>query len=297
MHPEIFSDESHEEFISAVRTQIGPTISSLVTDHDCLRFLRARQGDVTQATAMLRRWHEWRHTLLEPSTPTGLPYSPNIILFAPDVVETHPQAYLLECAHYGFGRNGEPIYWEKTGKIQSQFSEIRQYFTKTQLLHYHISSNEVMAIRMAYATATYQRPVHQAIVIFDMKGLTFHLHRDTIWYVQQMLTVDNHFYPERLAHMVIINCPWYFSTLYNLFQPLIDTRTKQKITILGDNYLSTLLVYMDMDHIPTEYGGTGVEVGWDWKYQDNTGASVAQIGAYMENRWGVRVGLVCFIEL
>jgi hypothetical protein len=81
--PTIFDKDAafHAAPIQELRARLRPATSAAMSDHDCLRFLRARQGAVTAAVVMVEAWQEWRHTLLEPLPPrNSIPLSPNILL-------------------------------------------------------------------------------------------------------------------------------------------------------------------------------------------------------------------------
>ena len=100
---------------------------SRYTDHDCLRFLRSCNGDIRKAHNKLERFHEWFHTLMDPISPlNGLHFSPNTLLYTPEHLANHPTGQgLLPVSHSGFDREGRPLYWEKTGAIQSNFSAVK----------------------------------------------------------------------------------------------------------------------------------------------------------------------------
>ena len=71
----------HINIIEELRSHLSTVVNTSLTDHDCLRFLRARQGNVPKSVQMVTAWHIWRHTLLEPLPPgNNIQLSPNIIL-------------------------------------------------------------------------------------------------------------------------------------------------------------------------------------------------------------------------
>ena len=75
----------HAAPIQQLRGALSAAASTSLSDADCLRFLRARQGCVVQAAAMVEAWHDWRHTLLEALPPRhDIRLSPNILLGAVD---------------------------------------------------------------------------------------------------------------------------------------------------------------------------------------------------------------------
>lgn len=203
-----FVDDLPAEVYADFRTLLGEEASSQMTDFDCLRFLRARQGSFAKASTMAIERHEWKHTLGTPLPPRGLVFSPNFVLAAPDRLHTHPQKNLLGVAHYGFDKEGSPIYWEKTGEIQSRMHIVNEHFTVDELLQYHVMSQELGEIRLEYASEKFGTPISKAVTIFDLKGLTMTLDGPSIAYVRQMLHVDQAYYPERLKRLIVINAPW-----------------------------------------------------------------------------------------
>lgn len=98
------------------------------TDQDLLRFLRGCNGDSKKAQAKLRSFHEWFHTpMQEPiSALNGLHFSPNTLLYTPEHLANHPTGKgLLPVSHSGFDKDGRPLYWEKTGAVQANFSVVK----------------------------------------------------------------------------------------------------------------------------------------------------------------------------
>ena len=104
-----------------------PLDLSRYTDHDCLRFLRACNGNLELALAKLYAYHEWFHKLMDPISPINdLHFSPNTLLYTPEHLANHPTGQgLLPVSHSGFDRDGRPLYWEKTGTIQSNYGVVK----------------------------------------------------------------------------------------------------------------------------------------------------------------------------
>ena len=188
-------------------------------------------------------------------------------------------------AHHGFDKDGRPIYWEKTGTIQSNFGEVFKHFTTDELCQLHVQSQECFDVRYEYASKKFQKEITQSVVIFDMKNVQMVLNIQSIAYVKQILAIDQLYYPERLYKLFIINCPWYFTALFNLFKPFIDARTRDKFSILGSDFLPELLECMDISIIPREYGGMCDNVPWDLKNSDDSGCSKEQLESFMRKKF------------
>jgi hypothetical protein len=277
-------EATHAELINELREVLSPDINDELSNHDCLRFLRARNGNILRTQEMLIRWYEWRHNLLDPLPPYNLRLSPNIILSSPISMDQHPSKDLLPITHEGYSKYGHPIYWEKTGYIQSIFSNVKKVFTNIELLQYHIMSNEVTEGRLKYISQQRNEIINKMIVVFDMSHVQISLDMDSIWYIKQILQVDQNYYPERLYRLYIINSPWYFPALYGIFKPFIDQRTREKINIFSNDYLSTMLEVIDESEIPIEYGGTKV-VRWDMVWGEETGASRKQVEEFFYEKF------------
>lgn len=270
-------DNIDPSIIQEFRSRVGKSVGDSLTDHDCLRFLRARKGSMVNAAAMAISNHQWKHSFLPPIPPRNLQFSPNIILAMPDRLSNHPYVHLLAATHHGFDKDGAPIYWERTGLIQSQMDVVMAHFSVDELLQYHIQSQQAMEIRLQYASKIFGREITQAVTVFDMKHLSFTLDSSSIQYTKTVLAVDEANYPERLKTLFMINCPWYFTAIYAMFRPFIDKKTAEKIVILGYDYMDALQEHIDISEIPAELGGEAVHVGWSSNYGDHTGVSERQV--------------------
>lgn len=93
-----------------LRTAIASNLSELLSDSDCLRFLRARNGNVTKAADMITKWGAWWDTVLP-----GTEVKPGEVTSKPDEQEA-VYTELMPHANLGESKQGHPIYWEKTGQ-------------------------------------------------------------------------------------------------------------------------------------------------------------------------------------
>jgi hypothetical protein len=233
---------------------------------------------------MATDWYRWRHTLMEPIPPSNIRFSPHILLSMPTHLHEHPYAHLLQVTHHGFDREGHPIYWEKTGTIQSKFRELMTHFSTNELLQYHILSQDLFGCRFQYASTKFAKDIQKAVVVNDMSNLTMSLDMESIWYIKQVLSVDSNYYPERLHRLYLINCPWYFPAIFAMFKPFIDQRTRDKFHVLGSSYLNDLSEGIDLSEIPVEYGGTSTSLSWDINPKEASGGSVMQAEAFFKER-------------
>lgn len=89
--------------------------------------------------------------------------------------------------------------------------------------------------------------------IFDLEG--FSLANFSFPQISLAISILQNHYPERLGGVFVINAPWAFTAVWRMIRPLLDERTRNKVTILGSNYLEALQEHVDIDQIEVEYGG------------------------------------------
>ena len=75
---------------------------------------------------------------------------------------------------------------------------------------------------------------------------------------------------QTMGKMFIINAPTIFTIIWSFVKRVVDPRTVAKIDVVGSNYLPKLLMYVDAENLPVQFGGLdttpwpGVEPGpWD----------------------------------
>mmetsp|Transcript_18516 Transcript_18516/g.22547 ORF Transcript_18516/g.22547 Transcript_18516/m.22547 type:complete len:189 (-) Transcript_18516:147-713(-) len=92
--------------------------------------------------------------------------------------------------------------------------------------------------------------------IIDLHGLGFSVlrHMDFVKRVTGLMVPN---YPEVTEKVVIVRGPYFMSAIWRLIQPLLPTRTRNKVKMFGKNYLEQLgeLVEGGVDALPTFLGG------------------------------------------
>jgi hypothetical protein len=97
------------ELIGEFRTAVGSDVSNSLGDDDCIRFLRARNGNITKASAMATTWYEWWHTSLSGSNAEDL--TPATILTQIDYQWDSVMKEYCPHSFEGWDKLGRPIYW------------------------------------------------------------------------------------------------------------------------------------------------------------------------------------------
>ena len=89
--------------------------------------------------------------------------------------------------------------------------------------------------------------------IIDLEG--FSLANFSLSQMKVAIGILQNHYPERLGRIFVINAPFVFTAAWRMVQPLLDERTKNKIDILGKNYLEEISEFIDIDQIEKPWGG------------------------------------------
>lgn len=266
--------------IAALRERLDPTTNELLLDHDCMRFLRARQMDVERAAEMSNAWGVWVQTPLVGSQQGRTPL--NILH---DIDDPNEHFYASLCPHsiVGEDREGRPIFWEKTGACAANYSQIKKDLNNETLIARHIWIQSLMGCRLKQMSEKHGIKIEKTNVVFDMSGLQFSPDMDSIRYCIAMLHVDQNYFPESLNSIFVINAPWYFTAIYALVTPFMDAVTRSKFQIYGSDYFSVLIENISEDNIPVDYGGK-LEVRWGFPYPDLSHEEIIRLRNHSELR-------------
>lgn len=101
-------------------------------------------------------------------------------------------------------------------------------------------------------------------VIFDMDGVSSKmLWRPGLQMYLHLVKLLEDNYPEMLKQMFVVNAPRIFPILYKICRPMVSEETRHKIHVLGTNFSSTLLQYIEADQLPAYLGGTKTDPDGD----------------------------------
>ena len=157
---------------------------------------------------------------------------------------------------HGNDKHGHPVYIERTGPISCRMHEYLKIRTEEELIVRHIRWQEVCSDRLRMASVHYQKHISKAVIIFDMTGTSMSVNPGALRVFKAVVTMDTHYYPERLERLFLINANWMFRGIWAMVSPWLDDATRKKIEILGTDYKTRLLDLIPPDQLPVEYGGT-----------------------------------------
>lgn len=221
---------------------INPTI--LLDDDLLILFLRARKCNIKKSVKMILDYLHWRNKV-------------NI----EDIYLNYkvPNYYILE-SHFPHGfhktdKEGHPVYIQITGFLRPD--ELFKYVPPEDLLTYSIKIYE-RAVRELYECCQKERKkyIHGMINIMDFKGVSKSvLNKKLIGYLKNNLKICQDYYPESLEKCFILNAGLIFRALFTTLKVFIDSKSKKKIKVYGAKYLEGLSDTINIEDIPTFFGG------------------------------------------
>ncbi|XP_062026030.1 uncharacterized protein LOC133742387 isoform X2 [Rosa rugosa] len=201
--------------------------SKVVDDLMLRRFLRARDLDVEQASAMFLKYLKWRQA-----------FAPNGSISASEVPNQIAQNKLFL---QGSDKRGCPIavlLGARHFQVKGGLKEFKRY------------------VVYAFDKICARMPPGQEKFIFigDLEGWGYS-NSDIRAYLGAVSILQD-YYPERLGKMFVVHVPFVFMTVWKIICPFIDNKTKEKIVFVENKMLkSTLLEEIDESQLPEKYGG------------------------------------------
>lgn len=211
-------------------------LSPWINDHYLLRFCRARQFKISKVIEMFDKWYENRKK-----------YNADEILNNWTIEDTATILKEYQNGFFGVDKIGRPLYIDKAGYVH--VDRLLALMDAEKLRQGVIYCFEHMLKFKLYACSElYDRQISQTVNIFDVGG--FHM---GLWTRQAMnmlkivIEVAVEMNPECLGKLFIINAPFIFTGVFAIIKSWLDEKLRRKISMIGKNYYSTLLEYIDED--------------------------------------------------
>lgn len=203
-----------------------------------VRFLNGEKGNKESA---IKRWEitgEWRRQ------------------FGVDLMlqRSHRQFFLIKKHYptflYGRAKDGNPIYIEQVGKINTK--KIREAGGKLKDMMYHyVYTSEFMWNVLEPAE------YGSSLTIMDVAGIGFFdFAGENLEFIKKATAVVQEHYPERGFMIFVINAPKWFTGVWAVVSSWVNPVTLKKIRICGTQYQDELFKFVDRSSLPICYGGT-----------------------------------------
>lgn len=224
-----------------------------------LRFCRARKFKFDDVVLMFTNFINWRQ---ENDVDNAI---------STDFTEIREFAKLnWEHGYYGVSRDGYPVYIERYEK--TDIDKILKTYSEQQLTRYYVNSYELMLHCIwSEASRAAGRRIDAVVTILDLKnfGVMRMLKSDTRKFLSMATSVAQDYYPECQGKMFIINTGMTFSALWAVIKLMLDSKTRDKISVLGGKFMKEISKYVDPANLPKSLGGTCEkeihEGGGPWK--------------------------------
>ncbi|CAL5402624.1 unnamed protein product [Camellia sinensis] len=200
-----------------------------------VRFLKAREGNVSKAHKMLLDCLNWRmqneidNILAKPIIPTEL-------------YRAVRDSQLVGVS--GYSKEGLPVVAVGVGLSTYDKASIHYYVQS------HIQMNEYRdRVILPFASMKFGRHIGTCVKVLDMTGLKLSA-LNQIKLLTVISTIDDLNYPEKTDTYYIVNAPYIFSACWKVVRPLLQERTRKKVQVLPGCGRDELLKIMDYESLP-----------------------------------------------
>ncbi|KAF8790860.1 SEC14-like protein 2 isoform X2 [Argiope bruennichi] len=233
---------TQEEALKKLKENTVDVHRSSYDDYYYLRWLRAREFDVSKAETMMRKNIAFRRkigadTILEDYK-------------VPELIDQcFPRGYI------GPDKDGCPVRY-----LPFKFLDLKGFaFSVKQsdvlkflayLFEHDIQEMEEMTIKTG-------KVIEKHSYILDMDGYSFQRasNRDGINLLSEILKLYEAHYPERMKTAYFINAPIYFNVVLNVLKPFLSENTLKKFQVFGKDFKKYLLNDIDAEILPKFLGG------------------------------------------
>ncbi|XP_071039211.1 SEC14-like protein 2 [Parasteatoda tepidariorum] len=215
------------------------------------RFLKARNFNLKNAEAMLRKHIQWRKELEVDTILTDYK--------TPEVLQKY-----FSTGHIGFDKEGCPVSYSSVFKMDTNgiIKSCRDIDFLKQCICVTNRDLEKMFERN-HKTGEF---ISRIVYIYDMVGMTIAkaTHKKSLEIVMEWITMFQNNFPERMKTVYVINAPSYFSVLFAIVKIVISSDLLKKIQIVGpEKVKETLLETIDADVLPAFLGGNRTDPDGD----------------------------------
>lgn len=152
-----------------------------------------------------------------------------------------------DCFHK-FDKEGHPILIDRTGYHNTK--EMGNNVTAAEITNYQISANEFLnRVIMPEGCERAGKPIHSETVIFDCTNmslwrkcvcvndvsgrqkLTFfaEFHMSAMYHLKAIAEIVQHYYPETLHRLFIVNAPSAFVVMFKVIKPWLNPRVSRSL--------------------------------------------------------------------
>ncbi|XP_078362571.1 SEC14-like protein 2 [Oculina patagonica] len=231
-----------QQILAQFRDCVSDVLQPDHDDHFLLRWLRARDFSIEKAEFMLRESLNVRRRL-------GLD----------SLVETYKVPEVLSKfypgGYFGYDRDGSPVFIDPIGQID--FKGLLSSVKKEEIVRFKAYLGEYGMFLGRQQSAKLGKRIDQIVMVMDMEGLGLkHLWRPGVMVFNTVTSFYEDNFPEVMKNILVIKAPKIFPIAYALVKPFLSEVTRNKVKILGGDWKTELLEYIDEENLPEYYGGS-----------------------------------------
>ena len=220
------------------------TVEVLTNNDLLIHFLRARKLNIKKSQEMLIKYLKWY-----------IDFKVDDIYknFQLENFEFFKQIYLH--SYHKTSKEGYPVYIQCIGNVD--INALDKNYTQELLIKYSAKLYEANdRLYFPVCSKVANKYIHGLFTIIDMKNLSSKILSKKFYnFVQANLEVCQDYYPECLYEACIINCGFLFKALFTVVKPFLDSKTRNKVKVYGNNFSEYLLTKIDKENLPKLYGG------------------------------------------
>ena len=207
--------------------------------HCLLRFTRARKRNVKRAEKMIRRAMAFHKEMDLPRIISSYRRHPIIETYAPGMPSGIPD--------WSRDLQGAPVYWERSGKVDPRIFELVPNMEDWMLSEALKMETFLSVLRK---TSTPNRPQRGMVAVADVKGfgMALALNKNMQKIMKPITYMMDHYYPELLKRIIVINAPGPFKVFWQVVRVFLDENTRNKVVISSGSDI--VFKYIDPKNVP-----------------------------------------------
>ena len=217
----------------------------VLLDNDFLiHFLRARKLNIKKATKMLLDYYHWKSKM-------NLDFIYNDYIFK----KKYELQLLFPHGFHKYTKECYPLYFQIVGQLNPE--ELFKLTNPEEITIYSVQIYEKLEREyFKICSQIKQSYIHGVFNIIDFNGINSSiLNKKLITYVKETFKICQDYYPESLAGCYVLNANLLFRSFYTTVKVFLDSKTREKIKVFGNDYKDALLERIDSKNLPRFFGG------------------------------------------
>ncbi|GAA5799651.1 hypothetical protein HPULCUR_005067 [Helicostylum pulchrum] len=261
---------SEQQKLDQLYGLLSESVIDKFSKNQLIQYLEANIWNVDDAKQQLVDTYEWRTKLDVDHLPVATKYNklPPLVAcrgykhiqdtnFNVEPLLSESVVRIANCVggdcFHKFDKEGHPILIDRTGYHNAK--EMGNNVSTLEITNYQIATQEFLSrVLMPEGCEKAGKSIHSETAIFDCTNMKFHM--GAFQHLRAIAEIVQHYYPETLHRLFVVNAPSAFVVMFKVIKPWLNPRTLDKIHVLGKDFESVLLEYVEAENLPDFLGGT-----------------------------------------